>query len=378
VPREHVHEAAAALAAGGDPHYALLAARTSRDAEEACSAYGALRQVDLSCAAVLDESVATLAAVGSEAARADTFAGLLLAAATRGASGQGLVDIFDAGWLWVETGLSDTALVLLLGAFGGTLAADSRWAPRLVRCLADGRGGPLRGAILGWCGSFLEQGGRLIDHDTGRIAAALSQADQTQRIPRALFQHLWDWALQRQRPAVVGSLLALELPPEDRVFRQALLEGLMARLLRARPSRLEKVVEALDALEMLLRTARLDEDRLRALASRADRCPIHAAAYVAWLEECAARSEGPMAWRAALFRTYVRIGLVGKAAEVAKAFPDLKATLGVNPRRYLAAYPRPEVSWRRSAWEDALVSDFRRFLRDLKESGDDAPPTDWG
>ena len=39
VAREHVHEAASALTTGGDSSYALLAARTSRDAEEARFAY---------------------------------------------------------------------------------------------------------------------------------------------------------------------------------------------------------------------------------------------------------------------------------------------------------------------------------------------------
>ena len=100
-----------------------------------------------------------------------------------------------------------------------------------------------------------------------------------------VFQHLWEWALARPRADVVRSLLSLPVPPEVEALRQSLLEGLMARLLSERPGRLQKVAEALDALEALQQTPHPDEDRLRALASRADRCPIHAAAYVAWLEE---------------------------------------------------------------------------------------------
>ena len=66
-----------------------------------------------------------------------------------------------------------------------------------------------------------------------------------------------------------------------------------------------------------------------------------------------------------LFRVYVRFGLTRKATAMAKTVRDLKAVLGVDPRRYLAWHPRAEVSWGCSAWEDALVSDFRRFLQEL-------------
>jgi hypothetical protein len=110
----------------------------------------------------------------------------------------------------------------------------------LIGFLANERIDPLRGTILAWCGTVLEQGGRLADEDTNRLAASLGRTDQVQRIPRVVFKHLWDWALERQRPEVVRTLLSLHLPPESRTFRQALLEGLMARLLGVRPSQVQK------------------------------------------------------------------------------------------------------------------------------------------
>jgi hypothetical protein len=243
LPREYIHEAAAALGTGGDSSYAVVAARTSRDAEEASAAYAALRKLDLRSAAVLlEESVAILDAAGSERARAETLVGLLLAAQGRGASGSDLVDLLDAAWSRLETGLSDTALGLLLGAFGGSLVADDRWPPRLVRVFGEDRHGPLGGAILAWCGHVLEQGGRFTDEDTNRIAAGLCRPGQDPPIPHAVFAYLWDWAIARQRADVVRALLSLPLPPEARALRQSLLEGLMARFLSMRPSRLQKVI----------------------------------------------------------------------------------------------------------------------------------------
>jgi hypothetical protein len=268
VPREYVHEAAEALAAGGDSHCALLAARTSRDVEEARSAYAALRQVDLrSAAALLDESVAILETVGGEGERAETFVGLLLAALGRGASGPELADILDSGWPRIEAALSDAALVLLLEALAAPLAADGRWPPRLVRFLTEERGGRLRGAILTWCGVVLEQGGRLADEDTDRIAAGLCGAEQAQPPPRTVFRHLWDWAGERRRADVVRGLLSLRLPEEDGSFRQSLLAGLLARLLSERPTRAQRVADALQALESLRRAPHPDEGRAGAYQS---------------------------------------------------------------------------------------------------------------
>ena len=369
IPREYIHEAASALAADGDASYALLAARTSRDVMAARSAYAALRPMDLrSAAVILEESVAILDAVGDELARAETFVGLLLAALGCGAFCPDLLDILDASWLEIETVLSDTALVLLLESLAGPLATDYRWPSRFVHFLTDERSSPLRGAIVTWCGKILEQGGQFTDHDINRIASSLCHADQAQRLPRVVFQYLWDWAIERHQADVVRSLLSLNLPPEARAFRQFLLEGLMARLLGERPSRGEIVAEALEALAALQRTSRPDEERLRALASRANRCPIHAAAYVAWLEDRCACSKEPIGWRADLFRAYVRIGLTRKAVGMAKAFRGLKAVFGVAPQRYLAWHQRGEVFWRHSAWEDTLVGDFRRFLQELAAS----------
>jgi len=372
VPREFVHEAASALGAAGDLPHALLAARTSRDAEEARSAYSALRQVELrSAGVILDESVAVLDVVGSEEARADTFVGLLLAGLRRGASGGDLLEILDATWSRIETALSDTALGLLLEALAAPLATDSRWPPRFVRFLADERAVLLHGAILAWYGRFLQQGGRLADPDTTQIVTGLCRTDQTQGVPRPLFQHLWGWGIERQRADVVRSLQSLNLSEEAAAFRQSLVEGWVARLLSARPSRVQKVAEALETLEGLLRTRPgPDEDRLRALDRRAGHCPIHAAAYVAWLEDRCAHSKTPAESHAALFQVYVRIGLVRKALELAKAFPGLQTVLRVDPRRYLACHPRAEVFWRLSAWEETLVSAFRKFIHQLDASSD--------
>lgn len=372
VPRDFVHEAALALAAAGDLPHALLAARTSRDTVEACSAYAALRAVDIrSAGVILNESVAVLDAVGSEGARADTFVGLVLAAFRRDASGHDLAEILDAAWLRIETALSDTALGLLLEVLAGPLATDSRWPPRFICFLGEPRAVTLRGAILAWYGRFLEQGGRFADHDTNRMTAGLCLTDQGQEIPCAVFHHLWDWAIEHQRADVVRSLLALKLTSEAGSLRQSLLEGLMARFLSGRPRRFQKVAEALETLERLQRTwPRPDVDHLRELDSRADNCPIHAAAYVAWLEDRFGHSKEPMAACAVLFRACVRFGLVRKAVELARAFPGLKTVLQVDPRRFLACHPRAEVSWGRSAWEDVLVSDFLSFLQELDASSD--------
>src|SRR5207248_711229 len=131
------HEAASALAAGGDASHALLAARTSGATEAACSAYEALRVPDLrSAGAVLEEAAAVLDAVGSERARAETFVGLILAAFRRGAAVPDLMEVLDAGWPRLETALSAAALVLLLETLTEPLAADPRWPGRFVGFLA--------------------------------------------------------------------------------------------------------------------------------------------------------------------------------------------------------------------------------------------------
>ena len=294
-PREVVHEASSALAAGGDSPYALLAARTCPATDEARCAYTALRQLDLRSAAVLlEESVAILDAVGSERARAETFVGLLLAALDRGAPAPDLADMLDAGWSRLETALSGASLVRMLEALAGPLAADKRWPVRFIPFLAGEESAPLRGAILSLCARFLEQGGNVADLDRNRMVAALCRIDPTylspahaaqlltataglitasnaaklgpifaragaptlwdwsQRdpvlctallgcaacaamVPCAVLKHLWDWAIARQRADVVRALQALDLPPEGRAFRRSLLEGWMVQLLSARP-----------------------------------------------------------------------------------------------------------------------------------------------
>jgi superfamily II DNA helicase RecQ len=242
VPREYVHEAASALAARGDSRHALLAARMSRDAEEARSAYTALRQVDLrSAAAIRDEAAAVFAAVGGERERAETFVGLVLAAFGRGAPGSELLDILDTNWSLIEAPLSRLSLVRLLDTLTGPLAADSRWPTRFIRFLAGEDSERLCGAILTLCARSLEKGGTFTDSDNDRIAAALCRADPAQsgsgalagEVPCALLKHLWGWAIE-QRPDVVRSLLALELDPEGRTIRLGLLQAFMAGLLFAR------------------------------------------------------------------------------------------------------------------------------------------------
>jgi superfamily II DNA helicase RecQ len=242
VPREYAHEAASALAARGDLLRALLAARTSRDAEEARSAYSALGQVDLlSAAAIRDEAAAVFAAVGSERERTETFVGLVLAAFGRGAPGSELMDVLDANWSQIEPALSRLALVRLLGTLTGPLAADSRWPTRFLRFLTGEDSEPLCGGILTLCARSLEEGGSFTDSDNDRIAAALCLADPAQsgagalpgKVLCALLKHLWGWAIE-WRPDVVRSLLALELDPEGRTIRLGLLQDFMAGLLFAR------------------------------------------------------------------------------------------------------------------------------------------------
>jgi hypothetical protein len=294
VPREIVHEAASALGAGGNLPYGLLAARTSGEVAEACAAYSALQQVDLTSAAViLDEGVAALDATGSEQAKADTFVGLLLAAFRRGAHSLDLVEVLDAGWPRVETALSSTTLVLLLEELQGPLAVDNRWPPRFVPFLAEAQREPLHGAVLTVCARFLEQGGGLGDQDRDTIANALCRigpwrlqpahvqllltacADRIHPenasrygpivaragavslewwarrdpvtctallgheacaalVPCNVLEHLWDWAIEHRRPDVVRALLALNLTPEGSAFRQRLVERLIATLLSSR------------------------------------------------------------------------------------------------------------------------------------------------
>jgi hypothetical protein len=238
LPRPYVHEAALTLSTAGDTSCALLAARTRRDAQEACTAYSGLSEVDLRPPTrLLDESVAVLDAAGSEAERAETVVGLLVAAFRRGASGLDVLDLLDACWVRIEPSLSETALLFLLEALAESLALDSRWPSRLIRFLTEPRGGPLRGALLAWCGGVLERGSRITVEDTDRIALGLCGVEQAQPMPRAVFRHLWDWALQRQRPDVVRSLVSLALPPETEALRLSLLEGLMAHLLSLRSER---------------------------------------------------------------------------------------------------------------------------------------------
>jgi hypothetical protein len=85
-------------------------------------------------------------------------------------------------------------------------------------------------ALLSCCAHCLEQGGRVSDADTDRLVAGLSRTDEEQSIPRAVLRHLWEWAIERNRPDVMRLLLSLNLSPEAWVLRQSLLEGLMAGL----------------------------------------------------------------------------------------------------------------------------------------------------
>jgi superfamily II DNA helicase RecQ len=118
VPREYLHEAASALAASGDAQCALQVARASQDAEEACTAYFGLRNMDLrSPVFIRHESVMIFDTAGNEEARADTFAGLLVASVRRGSSSAELVPVLDTHWLRIEPVLSNAALAMLLEAF---------------------------------------------------------------------------------------------------------------------------------------------------------------------------------------------------------------------------------------------------------------------
>ena len=131
---------------------------------------------------------AILDAVGSEEERADTLVGLLFASFQRGISGRDLIDLLDECWLRIE---------------------------------------PIR---------FLEQGACIADHDTNQIASSFSGTEAAHPIPLAVLQHLWDWAIEHQRPDVTQLLLSLNLSPGAWVLRQSLLEALMARLLIERRS----------------------------------------------------------------------------------------------------------------------------------------------
>ena len=184
---------------------------------------------------------------------------------------------------------------------------------------------------------------------------------------RPLLGSVWNWAIERQRADVVRQLLALHLSREDVACRQGLLEGLMSRLLRERRTVPQKVAEAVEVLLALQQTSPLPRDAaLQKLAERADRCPIHAAAYVAWLEYECGRSREAVSWRLVLFQAYARFGLLKKAAKLAKDFPGVTTVLQVDPRRYLASQPRAAVSRTHLAWDDVLVNDFRTFLREAE------------
>jgi len=196
-------------------------------------------------------------------------------------------------------------------------------------------------------------------------------------MPLALFKQLWEWAVERHRADVVRSLMALDLPQAAKAIRESMVEELMAKILGARPTRLQKMGDALDILASLQRTPHANEEWLKALAGRADRCPIHAAAYIAWLEDRCALSKVPVKEGAALFKGYVRFGLARKALETIKAFPGLKAALGFDPRRYLVWHPRAEVSWGSLAWEDGLRRDYRRFLRESAVSNNNSDAIDF-
>jgi Helicase conserved C-terminal domain len=376
LPRSFLHEAASALAVSGDLQAALLVSRTSSTAQEACTAYGMLQAVDLASATFLhDESAAILDTAGSAQLRAETFAGLLLAAHRCGAAGRDLVQILDTAWHRIETALVEETLGLLLQQLARPLAADGRWSGRLLYCLAEEKAAVLQTSVLECCARFLEQGGRFTEGDTGRIASALCRA---QRPPRTLFAHVWVWAVDQREAEVVRSLLAMELSGEDTAFRQGLVEKQMARIFHERPTRLHKVIEVIDTLRQVPGSedstgafnprvqARVESSEPGApLPGRARRCPIQAAAHVALLEHACSQSKG-VEWQASLFRVYVQIGLVRKAVEIGKAFPGIRSVLGIAPRRYLSSHPRPTVAWRLSAWDDALVDDFRRFLQETE------------
>jgi superfamily II DNA helicase RecQ len=260
VPRALVHEAAAALATGGDLQSAMLAARTSSHAEAAEKAYSVLSQVDLCSATVIqEETVAVFDAVGNERARAETLVGLLLAACRRGAPGLALVEMLDTRWSRIEAALSEAALVRLIEGLLGQFTGDSRWPVRFVGFLTGDGSGPLREAILTLCARFLEQGGRFVDSEKARIAAALPHIDSSQLhpndagLPCSVLEHLWDWAIEQQRADVVRSLCLVNLTQEGSAFRQLLLSRLMAKLLSGRRNALHK--REGDSRELLTETA---------------------------------------------------------------------------------------------------------------------------
>jgi hypothetical protein len=294
-PRERVHEAAQALSAGGMPEHALLAARTSRDAAGAGSAYRAIAHVDLASAAVvLDEAVEVFRAVGSDGEKAETLTGLVLAALHQGAAPVDLLAVLDLFWPQVEASLPETALVALLGAFGRHFAEAEGWPDRLIPFLDRARPGPA--SVLEFCARWVHRGGPLTDPQRASIAAALGAIEPTQLPPdhlrrllesvldlitpegaaaygpcfaragahsieqlaernpescvgllrfaacarhasRAVFQRLWDWAVDRQRSDLVRQLVTLDLPGTGREIIQSFVAGMVARVLAERRSR---------------------------------------------------------------------------------------------------------------------------------------------
>jgi hypothetical protein len=242
VPRQRVHEAARALAAGGGLGDALLAARTSRSAEDACSAYRAIPPLDLaSTAVILDEAVAVFAAAGSDSERAETFAGLLLAAAQRGAAGADLVEVLDLFWPQAQAALSDETLALLVRAFTPACVGDGRWPGRFLSLPGRGRPGPLQGAVLAFGARCLAQGGRLTAPEQDALAAAavalLGSAECPRRFPVEALGPLWDWAVARKRPDLVRRLLTADLPPEGKLVLQSFVERLVGQALDERRAR---------------------------------------------------------------------------------------------------------------------------------------------
>ncbi len=183
VPRSMVHEAASILCNGGIREYLLLMARTSADVEIAERVYGALEWVQLgSSAFARNEAIAVLDAVGTEAERAECFAGLLLAAFRHGVPGPDLLEILDRGWSRIETTVPEAALLRLLMRLTGLLATDRRWPTRLIPFLA-GASAPLGAAILVHCVRVLERDGSFSEQDRDRIAAALRRIDPIQLHP---------------------------------------------------------------------------------------------------------------------------------------------------------------------------------------------------
>jgi superfamily II DNA helicase RecQ len=294
VARSHVHEAASALSEGGNPEYALLAARTSRDSEEAERAYGVLPETNLCSATfVLDEAVKALDAVGSEGDRADTFVGLVVAAHRRGAQGLDLLEILDMGWARIDFALTATTLLRLLESFKDLFVRDSRWPTRFVSFLTREETVSLRRAILVMCVRFLEQAGSFADHDKDHIAAVLCRIDPRHLEPShaerlllacadrvhpgnapkygalvaragvamlewwarndpatctrllaceacaclvswTILENIWNWAIEHQEATVVHEVMSLKLTWEGRAFRQLMVEKLMGQLLTKR------------------------------------------------------------------------------------------------------------------------------------------------